>query len=46
MGAATADVASPPGVADELTPDPIPDRALDVADDLAVDIIVNYIQSG
>ena len=46
VGAATANIASPPGVADELTPDLIPDRALDVADDLAVDIIVNYIQSG
>jgi len=44
VGAATANVASPPGVGDGLTPDPTPDRAFGSADDLAIDPIVSYIQ--
>ncbi len=39
FGAATVNVASPRGGADELTPDPMPDGALGNADDLTVDPI-------
>jgi hypothetical protein len=45
VGAAAANVASPPGVGDGLTADPTPDRALGSADDFAIDPIISYIQS-